>query len=99
MNDPSVKFTTTPENVMKYAEFMHDAGSIKKRPAFVERLVFPGSPRRSRKLMSLLTSRASRCNIGTASSHSLPHSRSASTFPAPIDSSFSDRPDAESLRS
>ena len=32
LNDPHVKFTTTPENVMKYAEFMHDLGSIKNRP-------------------------------------------------------------------
>ena len=41
MNDPSVKFTTTPENVMKYAEFMHSAGSIKKRPASWKDLFFP----------------------------------------------------------
>jgi NitT/TauT family transport system substrate-binding protein len=33
LNDPHVKFTTTPENVMKYATFMHDVGSIKNRPA------------------------------------------------------------------
>src|SRR5262249_16958549 len=33
MNDPSVKFTTIPENVMKYADFMHSVGSITKRPA------------------------------------------------------------------
>jgi NitT/TauT family transport system substrate-binding protein len=41
MSDPSVKFTTTPENVMKYAEFMHDIGSIKKRPASWKDLFFP----------------------------------------------------------
>lgn len=41
MNDPSVKFTTTPEHVMKYAEFMHDAGSIKKRPSSWKELFFP----------------------------------------------------------
>jgi NitT/TauT family transport system substrate-binding protein len=41
MNDPNVKFTTTPENVMKYAEFMHDIGSIKKRPASWKDLFFP----------------------------------------------------------
>jgi NitT/TauT family transport system substrate-binding protein len=40
MNDPSVKFTTTPENVMKYAEFMHSAGSIKTRPASWKDLFF-----------------------------------------------------------
>jgi NitT/TauT family transport system substrate-binding protein len=33
LNDPSVKFTTTPENVLKYAEFMHSIGSIRNRPA------------------------------------------------------------------
>ena len=32
LNDPHVKFTATPENVMKYAEFMAGAGSIKNRP-------------------------------------------------------------------
>jgi NitT/TauT family transport system substrate-binding protein len=41
MNDPSVKFTTTPENVMKYAEFMHDIASIKKRPGSWKDLFFP----------------------------------------------------------
>jgi NitT/TauT family transport system substrate-binding protein len=41
MNDPSVKFTTTPENVMKYAEFMYDVGSIKKRPGSWKDLFFP----------------------------------------------------------
>jgi NitT/TauT family transport system substrate-binding protein len=32
LKDPNVKFTTTPENVMKYADFMQRVGSIKKRP-------------------------------------------------------------------
>jgi NitT/TauT family transport system substrate-binding protein len=41
LNDPHVKFTTTPENVMKYAEFMHDAGSLKNRPASWKDLFFP----------------------------------------------------------
>jgi len=41
MNDPSVKFTTTPENVMKYADFMHSIGSIKKRPGSWKDLFFP----------------------------------------------------------
>jgi len=41
MKDPSVKFTTAPENVLKYAEFMHDAGSIQKRPASWKDLFFP----------------------------------------------------------
>jgi NitT/TauT family transport system substrate-binding protein len=41
LNDPAIKFTTTPENVMKYAEFMHDIGSIKRRPASWKDLFFP----------------------------------------------------------
>jgi NitT/TauT family transport system substrate-binding protein len=40
MKDPSVKFTTTPENVMKYAEFMHAVGSIKKLPSSWKDLFF-----------------------------------------------------------
>jgi NitT/TauT family transport system substrate-binding protein len=39
--DPSVAFTTTPENVMRYAEFMHDIGSIRNRPASWTDLFFP----------------------------------------------------------
>ncbi len=41
LNDPHVKFTATPENVMKYATFMHDVGSIKNRPASWKDLFFP----------------------------------------------------------
>ena len=41
VSDPSVKFTTTPENVLKYAEFMNDTGSIKTRPASWKELFFP----------------------------------------------------------
>jgi NitT/TauT family transport system substrate-binding protein len=41
LNDPHVKFTTTPENIMKYATFMHDVGSIKNRPASWKDLFFP----------------------------------------------------------
>jgi len=41
MHDPSVKFTTTPENVMKYALFMHDIGSISTSPASWKDLFFP----------------------------------------------------------
>jgi NitT/TauT family transport system substrate-binding protein len=41
LNDPHVKFTTTPENVLKYATFMHDAGSIKNLPASWRDLFFP----------------------------------------------------------
>src|SRR5436190_18612531 len=41
LNDSHVKFTTTPENVMRYAEFMNDAGSLKNRPASWKELFFP----------------------------------------------------------
>lgn len=41
LNDPSVKFTTAPENIMKYAVFMHDIGSINTRPASWKDLFFP----------------------------------------------------------
>jgi NitT/TauT family transport system substrate-binding protein len=41
LKDPSVKFTTTPENVVKYAEFMQSVGSLQKRPASWKDLFFP----------------------------------------------------------
>jgi sulfonate transport system substrate-binding protein len=40
ISDPAVKFTTTPENVMKYAAFMHSIGTIKTLPASWEDLFF-----------------------------------------------------------
>ena len=41
LNDPHVKFTTTPENLMKYADFMAGEGSIRNRPASWKDLFFP----------------------------------------------------------
>jgi NitT/TauT family transport system substrate-binding protein len=41
LEDPAVKFTTTPENVSKYAEFMHQVGSIRQRPAAWKDVFFP----------------------------------------------------------
>ena len=41
LKDPGVKFTTTPENVSKYAAFMHEIGSIKQRPATWKDVFFP----------------------------------------------------------
>jgi NitT/TauT family transport system substrate-binding protein len=41
LNDPENVFTTTPQNVMKYAEFMHKVGSIKEKPASWSELFFP----------------------------------------------------------
>jgi NitT/TauT family transport system substrate-binding protein len=41
LNDPQVKFTTTPQNVIKYADFMQKIGSIKVKPASWKEMFFP----------------------------------------------------------
>ena len=41
LRDPDIRFTTTPENVAKYAAFMHDIGSIENRPASWRDMFFP----------------------------------------------------------
>jgi NitT/TauT family transport system substrate-binding protein len=41
LNDPDVRFTTAPESVMKYANFMADVGSIKVRPEKWQDMFFP----------------------------------------------------------
>lgn len=41
LNDPDIEFTTTPANVMKYAEFMQGIGSIKSKPSSWKDLFFP----------------------------------------------------------
>jgi NitT/TauT family transport system substrate-binding protein len=41
LEDPAIRFTTTPENVGKYADFMHETGSIGTRPAGWKDLFFP----------------------------------------------------------
>jgi NitT/TauT family transport system substrate-binding protein len=41
LEDPQITFTTTPQNVKKYADFMHDAGSIGHRPASWKDMFFP----------------------------------------------------------
>ncbi len=41
LNDPENVFTTTPQNVMKYAAFMHKVGSIKELPASWKDMFFP----------------------------------------------------------
>lgn len=40
LDDPATKYTTTPENVLKYAAFMHGIGSIKNRPLSIAELFF-----------------------------------------------------------
>ena len=32
LNDPEIRYTTTPNNTMKYVDFMHKVGSIKVKP-------------------------------------------------------------------
>jgi NitT/TauT family transport system substrate-binding protein len=41
LQDPAIRFTTTPERVMKFAEFMHSTGSLKNQPASWTDLFFP----------------------------------------------------------
>ncbi len=41
LEDPQITFTTTPQNVKKYADFMHDTGSIRNRPASWQDMFFP----------------------------------------------------------
>jgi NitT/TauT family transport system substrate-binding protein len=41
LRDPAIKFTTTPENTTKYAEFMQEIGSITNRPASWRDMFFP----------------------------------------------------------
>jgi NitT/TauT family transport system substrate-binding protein len=40
LSEPSTKYTTKPENVMKYATFMHEIGSLKNQPASIKDLFF-----------------------------------------------------------
>jgi NitT/TauT family transport system substrate-binding protein len=44
LSDPDIRFTTAPENVMKYAEFMNATGSIKNKPSTLTDLFFQGVP-------------------------------------------------------
>ena len=40
LNDPKIYYTTKPENVMKYATFMHEIGSLKHGPGSLKELFF-----------------------------------------------------------
>ena len=40
LNDPSTKYTMLPENVLTYANFMHQIGSIKNAPTGIGDLFF-----------------------------------------------------------
>ena len=39
--DPDIAFTTSPQNVMKYVDFMHQVGTIKTKPASWKEMFFP----------------------------------------------------------
>jgi NitT/TauT family transport system substrate-binding protein len=41
LNDPQIVFTTTPQNVMKYVNFMLKTGAIKVKPDSWKDLFFP----------------------------------------------------------
>ena len=41
LNDPAIVFTTTPQNVMKYVDFMLKTGSVKVKPDSWKDLFFP----------------------------------------------------------
>lgn len=41
VSSPQVQYTLVPNNTMKYADFMHKVGSIKKKPASWKDLFFP----------------------------------------------------------
>jgi NitT/TauT family transport system substrate-binding protein len=43
LNDPAIVFTTTPQNVMKYVEFMSRIGAIKTKPDSWKDLFFPNA--------------------------------------------------------
>jgi len=43
LNDPAIVYTTTPQNVMKYVDFMLKTGAIKSRPDSWKDLFFPNA--------------------------------------------------------
>lgn len=43
LNDPEIVYTTTPNNVMKYVDFMYRIGSIKVKPASWKEMFFPNA--------------------------------------------------------
>jgi NitT/TauT family transport system substrate-binding protein len=43
LNDPAIVYTTTPNNVMKYVDFMYKVGSIKVKPASWKEMFFPNA--------------------------------------------------------
>jgi len=47
LNDPEIKYTTTPNNTMKYVDFMYKVGSIKAKPDSWKEMYFPNAQKLS----------------------------------------------------
>ena len=43
LNDPKIVFTLTPQNMMKYVDFMFKVGSIKVKPDSWKDMFFPNA--------------------------------------------------------
>jgi NitT/TauT family transport system substrate-binding protein len=43
LNDPEIKYTTTPNNTMKYVDFMYKVKSIKVKPESWKEMFFPNA--------------------------------------------------------
>ena len=41
MNDPQIRYTLVPERLLPFAQFMHQVGTLKTRPASWKDLFFP----------------------------------------------------------
>jgi NitT/TauT family transport system substrate-binding protein len=41
LSSPDVNFTTTPERIMKFADFMYRVGTVKKKPTSWKEMFFP----------------------------------------------------------
>jgi NitT/TauT family transport system substrate-binding protein len=47
LSSPDMNFTTTPERIMKFSDFMYQVGTIKKKPASWKDMFFPEAYRMS----------------------------------------------------
>ena len=47
LHDADIRFMTTHENIERYAEFVHEIGSIQNRPEFLARPLLPRDSRRA----------------------------------------------------
>ena len=67
LNDPLIVFTTTPENVMKYVDFMAKTGAIKVKPESWKDLFFPNVLRIAGQLSRDERARRCRCALRSRS--------------------------------